>query len=290
MTTEATAPASHAATAPAPAPAIRPTRCHNWGHWRWRFPNSAANGNGTATDYAPDAVSRLGTLALAFPNAAAHNLSLGFAYNPAGQIVSNSRDNDAYSWRGGTVGTTASTANALNQIATHGGVNLTYDAKGNLTSDGTRSYSYDAENRLKTVGTGNVYHDPFGRLVWAQGDWVFDHEGSQLVTELEGGSYAILKRYVHGPGADEALVSYDGAGTAARRWLHADERGSIVAHSDTAGAVTHRLRYDEYGLPAATNQGRFQYTGQKWMPTLALYDYKARMYDPRLGRFLRRSK
>jgi RHS repeat-associated protein len=50
--------------------------------------------------------------------------------------------------------------------------------------------------------------------------------------------------------------------------------------------VTAQNRYDEYGNPAATNEGRFQYTGQKWLPGLGLYDYKARMYDPRLGRFL----
>lgn len=30
----------------------------------------------------------------------------------------------------------------------------------------------------------------------------------------------------------------------------------------------------------------FQYTGQVWLPELGIYYYKARMYDPRLGRFL----
>jgi RHS repeat-associated protein len=197
------------------------------------------------------------------------------------------RSNGLYSWAGATPGTTASTVNALNQIATHGGVPFNYDAKGNLTSDGTRSYSYDAENRLKSAGTASFFYDALGRLNWHAGlGGVLDHEGSRLVTELQGGTYAILKRYVHGPGSDEPLVSYDGTGSATRRWLHADERGSIVALSDVTGAVTARNRYDEYGLPAATNVGRFQYTGQKWLPVLGLYDYKARTYDPRLGRFL----
>jgi RHS repeat-associated protein len=249
---------------------------------------SLTRGNGTVTSYTPDAVSRLGTLALNFPAAAANDLSLGFAYNPAGQIATNTRSNNAYSWAGNAAGSTASTHNALNQIATHGGVSLTYDAKGNLTSDGARSYTYTSENRLKTAGTTNFYYDQLGRLNWFTGNGGhFDYEGSRVVTELEqGGSYAILRRYVHGPGADEPLVSYEGTGTANRRWLHADERGSIVAHSDASGAVTARLTYDEYGIPAATNTGRFQYTGQKWLPTLHLYDYKARTYDPRLGRFL----
>jgi RHS repeat-associated protein len=53
----------------------------------------------------------------------------------------------------------------------------------------------------------------------------------------------------------------------------------------SSGAVTVN-RYDEYGVPSANNAGRFQYTGQARIPELGLYHYKARFYDPRLGRFL----
>jgi RHS repeat-associated protein len=245
-------------------------------------------GNGTVTDYTPDPVSRLGALKQSFAAAAAANdLTLDFTYNPAGQIVTNTRSNELYSWAGATPSTIASTANALNQIATHGGVTFSYDAKGNLQSDGTRSYSYDAENRLKTAGTASFFYDALGRLSWHTGlGSLLDYEGSRLVTELQGGTHAILRRYVHGPGSDEPLVWYEGAGTATRRWLHADERDSIIAISDAGGAVTARNRYDEYGLPAGNNVGRFQYTGQKWLPQVGLYDHKARTYDPRLGRFL----
>jgi RHS repeat-associated protein len=45
-------------------------------------------------------------------------------------------------------------------------------------------------------------------------------------------------------------------------------------------------RYDEYGIPASSNSGRFQYTGQIWLAELGLYHYKARIYSPTLGRFL----
>jgi RHS repeat-associated protein len=91
---------------------------------------------------------------------------------------------------------------------------------------------------------------------------------------------------VHGPAQDEPLVWYEGAGTSNRRFLHADERGSIIAVSDDGGNLVGINRYDEYGMGASENVGRFQYTGQRWLPELGLYDYKARMYDPALGRFL----
>jgi RHS repeat-associated protein len=41
-----------------------------------------------------------------------------------------------------------------------------------------------------------------------------------------------------------------------------------------------------HGIPASTNSGRFQYTGQAWMPEIGLYHYKARIYSPTLGRFM----
>jgi RHS repeat-associated protein len=44
--------------------------------------------------------------------------------------------------------------------------------------------------------------------------------------------------------------------------------------------------YDAWGVPNPGNLGRFQYTGQAWLPELGLYHYKARVYSPGLGRFL----
>jgi RHS repeat-associated protein len=102
----------------------------------------------------------------------------------------------------------------------------------------------------------------------------------------------VLRRYVYGPGVDDPLVWYEGSGTTDRRWLLADERGSVIAVTNasgnpvTSGAATGLNSYDEFGIPASTNLGRFQYTGQAWLPELGLYYYKARMYSPTLGRFM----
>ncbi len=100
------------------------------------------------------------------------------------------------------------------------------------------------------------------------------------------GGNTLLRRHVFGPGTDEALVWYEGSGTATRRFLQADERGSIIAVTDDAGATFATNRYDEYGIPASTNAGRFQYTGQAWLPELGMQYSKARIYSPTLGRFL----
>ena len=52
------------------------------------------------------------------------------------------------------------------------------------------------------------------------------------------------------------------------------------------GALATINSYDEYGIPGASNAGRFQYTGQVWLPELGMYYYKARIYSPTLGRFM----
>jgi RHS repeat-associated protein len=79
---------------------------------------------------------------------------------------------------------------------------------------------------------------------------------------------------------------YLGAGLGDKRWYHADERGSIVVVSNASGVMVALNAYDEYGVPASTNQGRFGYTGQVWLPEVGLNYYKARMYAPTLGRFM----
>ncbi len=60
----------------------------------------------------------------------------------------------------------------------------------------------------------------------------------------------------------------------------------MTAITDSSGSLIGINSYDEYGIPADTNVGRFQYTGQTWLPDAGLYYYKARIYSPTLGRFL----
>ena len=71
-----------------------------------------------------------------------------------------------------------------------------------------------------------------------------------------------------------------------RRFLHGDERGSVVALADCYGNRTNVNGYDEYGIPGPNNAGRYGYTGQAWLPELGMWWYKARVYSPTLGRFL----
>jgi RHS repeat-associated protein len=59
----------------------------------------------------------------------------------------------------------------------------------------------------------------------------------------------------------------------------------VISVSGSTGASLGLNSYDEYGMPGASNLGRYQYTGQKWIGEAGLYDYKARSYLPGLGIF-----
>jgi RHS repeat-associated protein len=114
---------------------------------------------------------------------------------------------------------------------------------------------------------------------------LFRHDGPEIAFELGNPGGAMLRRYVRGDGADELLVWYEGSGTSDRRFLSTDERGSVISATDSSGALLGINTYDEYGKPATSNIGRFQYTGQMWLPETGAYQYKARVYLPHLGIF-----
>jgi RHS repeat-associated protein len=248
-------------------------------------------GNGAATTYDYDGLSRLAGLAHAFTGGAG-NVAWSYEHNSANGLRSAARDNNDYAWAGHYAVSRAYITNGRNQYTAAGAAGFGYDLNGNLTSDGTRGFEYNAENRL-TVGYIGAAHqelidDARDRLFryydGTANRWML-YDGTDLIAEVDGNG-TTLRRYVHGPGEDDPLVWYEGAGTNDRHWLHADAQGSIVALSDASGALTAINRYDEYGIPAAANSGRFQYTGQIWLPELGMYFYKSRVYSPTLGRFL----
>lgn len=217
--------------------------------------------------------------------------SVTLSYNPAGQIISRTASNDAYAWTGHANVDRPYAVNGLNQYTSAGGTGFGYDARGNLTSSGSDMYSYTADNHLTTALGIDLASDPLGRRFSVGVEngvkLRLAYDGAAVTSEFHADDPSTpLRRYVYGPGDDEPLVWYEGAGTGDRRFLSADERGSIVAVTDDAGNALAINSYDEYGIPAANNLGRFQYTGQKWLPSLGLYDYKARMYSPSLGRFM----
>jgi YD repeat-containing protein len=138
---------------------------------------------------------------------------------------------------------------------------------------GGRPCGGNEQNRPAQVGGSGslgLAYDPAGRLYSTDPGGVptrMLYDGADVIAEYDGAG-ALLRRYVHGAGEDEPMVSYDAAGN--RSWLLADAQGSIIALTNAAGAATAINTYDEYGRPGASNAGYFQYTGQGWLAQAGL--------------------
>lgn len=250
--------------------------------------NSVTFGNGTTQSFTYDPVSRLSALTSNLAGTA-YDVTTSFTYNPASQIKSTIKNNDSYSWDNSYNVSRNYISNGLNQLTLAGAITLSYDIRGNLSTSDGNSYTYSSENFLKNGPNGtSLEYDPLGRLYQTTGSGVttrFAYDGANMIAEYNA-TNALLRRYVHGPGTDEPILWYEGSGTSDKRYLHTDERGSIIAATDASGVTVGINSYDEYGIPDSANIGRFSYTGQTWLPEIGMHYYKARIYSPTLGRFL----
>jgi RHS repeat-associated protein len=112
-----------------------------------------------------------------------------------------------------------------------------------------------------------------------------DNAGNEADTEVEATTKAITKYYYFG-GQRVAMRGPDDALT----WLHADHLGSTSLATDAGGGEAARQLYYPFGetrwasvAPLPTD---FGFTGQRNQSTIGLYDYRARFYDPLVGRFV----
>jgi RHS repeat-associated protein len=179
--------------------------------------------------------------------------------------------------------------NGLNERATVNSTAATYDGRGNMTTDPVtgKAYTYQVtDNQLSKVTAPftTLTYDALGRL-WSTSTGTpvtnYVSDGNNIVAEYDG-SGALQRRYAF-DGSGQPLVTYDASSN--RSWMIADERGSIIALADDAAAMTAINTYDEYGIPAATNQGTFQYAGMLWLSRAGLYAPTFRAYAQHLGRF-----
>ncbi|WP_308367967.1 MULTISPECIES: RHS repeat-associated core domain-containing protein [unclassified Microbulbifer] len=254
---------------------------------------SLLRANGVVTAYDYDGVSRLTDLATDVGGGDYDDIGESFTYNRAGQLAGRGLEieNPDYEFNPDVGTNIGYSNNALNQVTSAGGTSITYDARGNLKAHGGKTYSYNANNLLieaNTSGTTQLRYDAENRLhsVEKSGSYTgFLYDGSDLIGEVdENGN--VLRRYVHGPAIDDPIVWYEGAGTGTKRYFHENHQGSIVGITNQSGGNYAINAYDEYGNQASGNTGRFQYTGQLWLEDVGLYYYKARFYNPGLGRFM----
>jgi len=166
--------------------------------------------------------------------------------------------------------------------------------KTNKTTSAFTLYEYDAENKLIRVvredgSIVNYRFDGLGRRIEKEVDsvvtqYIYDNE--DILLELDG-SNNITARYTHGPGIDEPLI-VETSGVSS--YYHADGLGSITELTDNAGTVVQSYTYSSFDKIESQLYPNFvqpyTFTSREFDPETGLYYYRARAYDPSIGRFL----
>jgi RHS repeat-associated protein len=186
--------------------------------------------------------------------------------------------------------------NASNELTANSLGSYSYDANGNTLSDPSgKSYTWDFENRLTQAvvpgtngGTTTFKYDPFGRRIYKQSPnftSVFLYDDDNLIETINGSGNEVTS-YAQGQHIDEPLAESH-SGTVS--YYAPDGLGSVTSLNTPAGTLAQSYSYDSFGnlsnlSGSVTNFLRF--TAREFDTETNLYYYRARYYDPNIGRFI----
>jgi len=135
-------------------------------------------------------------------------------------------------------------------------------------------------------------YDPVGRRIEKEVDGTVDtkyvYDGDHCIAEYDAND-ALLRKFIHGPAVDEPICMIEVADNNATYYYHFDALGSVVALTDADANAVQLYEYSVYGQVAASDPNHtnpFLFTGRRFDADTGLYYYRARYYNPYIGRFL----
>nr|VFJ44556.1 MAG: RHS repeat-associated core domain-containing protein [Candidatus Kentron sp. FW] len=165
-----------------------------------------------------------------------------------------------------------------------------------------QAYGYDPKRRIKelTQGSSGVTHtyayDPNDYRIRKAGPQGVNHyllQAEHLEAIYDQDSQ-IKAKYLRGVVVDEIVNGYEypDAGNEKTRvnlTFHHDHNKSVTGLSAHEGSILETIGYEAFGGVAesvGTSDNRLRYTGREQDTGTGLYYYRARYYDPEVGRFL----
>lgn len=183
----------------------------------------------------------------------------------------------------------------FNRVTSTASATYAYDNNGNLISktdaSGLTSYAFNEENQLVQVMlaggiTVNYKYDALGRRIQrttstgANERYVYD--GADVLIDLNA-DWSVAATYLNDPGLDSHLRQT--SSTTGVSYFLTDHLGSTAALTDASGSVAEQVAYDSFGNSVGSTRTRYGYTGRERDPDTGQLYYRARFYDPQLGRF-----
>jgi len=177
--------------------------------------------------------------------------------------------------------------NAANQLTSIDGstAGLTYDANGNQTQNPTiGTLAHNARDQItgitplgSTTRSTLVHAGPGQNDLLSAGGATLQNDALGLASKTTGTSTTSYVR----DNAGKVISQLNG--TNRRYWL-TDERGSLIAATDSDGKITSAYKFDPYGRPIGSPHDTLGYAGGIRIPT-GLVHFGARYYNPEDGRW-----
>ena len=212
--------------------------------------------------------------------------SITYAYNQIGNMTCNSRISACsaaspnYSYP--SSGPSSIRPHAVTQAGTN---TYSYDANGNMTSGAGKTISYDQENRPISIDyAGNITA------------MAYDYSGDRVKKAFGSTTTYYVGTLHEEVGNDTANFIFAGSTRVAMRrsdgtllYYHGNHLGSTHIVTNASGNQVEEIHYEPFGK-TFTDSGTFdvnhKYTSQEFDSETDLYYYRARYYDPELGRFI----
>jgi len=247
---------------------------------------SVSDASGT-TAYTYDALDRL--TGVTYPDGS----TAQYTYDAAGNRLTLAQSG------GGATSYTYNAGDQLTQVIppAAAAITYTYDANGNLArqvqAGQVVTFAYDARNRFTAVGVAGSGVTRFARYPDSRllsrtepngATTYYIYNRDNVLQELDS-SGAVSARYTSGE-VDEWLSQRRGGVTT---FYHADALGSIIGLSDNSGNLAATYAYDPFGNARGETgsiPNPYRFAGRADLGIAGLYDYRARLYSPTLGRFL----
>jgi RHS repeat-associated protein len=213
--------------------------------------------------------------------------------------VMTTQHDSSYTWDAvGNPTVAGSSAATGNRLTSHGGYAMTYDADGNVlskTGSGvSQTFTWNSLGQLTAVTTNGVQttfgYDGLGRRVRKTHAGVttrYLYDGDDLVMQVDASSQPVLE-FSYYPGIDRPHAMRSAA-TGAIYYYTVSQPGHVTALVNGQQQVVNQYEYTPFGAPLATTEGvaqPFQFTARQRDPETGLYYYRARYFDPSLGRFI----
>ena len=148
---------------------------------------------------------------------------------------------------------------------------------GNGLTDGAWHYiERNLSDDLHSVESGNTLLDVDGIAI---------RNASMYLDDLRFSNQETKTVYSLQAGAIGFIISSRDAATSNDTWYHYDRLGTVMNLTDDAGAVSATYDQDAFGNVLSGNASGFHLTTKDYNPTIGLYYFYQRWYDPMIGLF-----